>query len=48
MTAQIMTEIKSTINADNSAGIKEMYPMKVLIINGSPRIKGNTSVAVNS
>ena len=47
MTAQIMTEIKATINADNSAGIKEMYPMKVLIINGSPRINGNTSVAVN-
>ena len=47
MTAQIMTEIKSTINADNSAGIKEMYPMKVLIINGSPRINGNTAVALN-
>ena len=47
MTAQIMTEIKATINADNSAGIKEMYSMKVLIINGSPRINGNTSVAVN-
>ena len=47
MTAQIMTEIKATINADNSAGIKEMYPMKVLIINGSPRINGNTAVALN-